>query len=237
MSLQFTHVHSLVCRLKTLRNLPAHCCAVALCCVTITWQRIFKGSLQVTIVNALFRMWLLTSDIFDRWCSDTTTQWISQPNFFGGTKIFEGLTRLILGEQQYILGDTASQSKKWLLFLKVWGHGPLRDVVSYCVKRSMSESIAVLPHVWKIHYSVRCECDQCAWVNSLIKLRKCRLLSHSIKLRDLLDIPLWKRGLWAVPSPRGALVGLSPPNKAPTSQIEICNTIKSFAFKPPCKNV
>jgi len=31
-------------------------------CVTITWQRIFKGSLQVTIINAFFRMWLSTSD-------------------------------------------------------------------------------------------------------------------------------------------------------------------------------
>jgi len=31
---------------------------------------IFKGSLQVAIVNAFFRMWLLTSDIFGRWCSD-----------------------------------------------------------------------------------------------------------------------------------------------------------------------
>ena len=34
---------------------------VALHCVTITWQQIFKGSLQVTIVNVLFHMWLLTS--------------------------------------------------------------------------------------------------------------------------------------------------------------------------------
>jgi len=89
MSLQFTHVHS-VCRLKKLRNLPAHCYAVALCCVTITWQRIFKVSLQVTIVNALFRMWLLTSDIFDRWCSVTVTQWRSQANFLGRSKKFGG---------------------------------------------------------------------------------------------------------------------------------------------------
>jgi len=55
----------------TLRNLRAHCSTVVLCCVTITWQRFFKGSLQVTIVSAFCRMWLLTSDIFGRWCSET----------------------------------------------------------------------------------------------------------------------------------------------------------------------
>ena len=52
-------------------KLGAHCSAVALCCLTITWQRIFKGSLQVTIVTAFFRMWLLTSNIFGRWYSET----------------------------------------------------------------------------------------------------------------------------------------------------------------------
>jgi len=66
-SLQFTHAHYFVCTL-TLRT---HCSTVALCCITITWQRIFKGSLQVTIINAFFRMWLLTSDIFGRWCRET----------------------------------------------------------------------------------------------------------------------------------------------------------------------
>jgi len=70
MSLQFTHGHSFVCRL-TLWNLLAHCSTVALCCVTITRQRAFKGLLQVTTVNAFFRIWLLTSDIFGRWCSET----------------------------------------------------------------------------------------------------------------------------------------------------------------------
>jgi len=53
----------------------------------------------------------------------------------------------MLGEQQHFLRDTASQSAKRLLILKIWGHGLLRYVVSYCVKRSMSESIAVLPQV------------------------------------------------------------------------------------------
>jgi len=62
MSLQFTHVHFFVCRLMTMRNLRAHCSTVALCCIAITWQRIFKGSFQVTIVNAFSAMWLLTSD-------------------------------------------------------------------------------------------------------------------------------------------------------------------------------
>jgi len=72
MSLQFTHVHSFACTL-TLRNLQARCSTVAHGCVTITWQRIFKGWLPVTIINALFRMWLFTSDIFSRRCSEAVT--------------------------------------------------------------------------------------------------------------------------------------------------------------------
>jgi len=48
------------------------------------------GLLQVTIVHALFRMWLLTSDIFDRWCSDTVTEWRSKPKIFFGAKNFAG---------------------------------------------------------------------------------------------------------------------------------------------------
>jgi len=79
---------------------------------------------------------------------------------------------LILGEQQYFLWDTASQSTKWLLIQKIWGHDPLdplatpmqwlqitvRHVVSYCVKRSTSESVAVLPQVRKIHYTEVWDC-------------------------------------------------------------------------------
>jgi len=46
--------------------------------------------------------------------------------------------------------------RKMTIFSKNFGgHGPLRDVVSYCVKRSINESIAMLPYAWKIHYSVR----------------------------------------------------------------------------------
>ena len=67
MSLQFTHVHSAY-RL-TLRNLRTHCSTASRSCVTITWQRIFNGSLPVTIINAFFGMWLLTSDFFGRWYS------------------------------------------------------------------------------------------------------------------------------------------------------------------------
>ena len=68
---------------QTLRNLQAHCSTVVLCWVTLTWQWIFKRSLQVTIVNALFLMWLLISDIFDSWCSDTVTLWRRQLKILG----------------------------------------------------------------------------------------------------------------------------------------------------------
>jgi len=34
----------------------------------------------------------------------------------------------------------------------------------------------------------------------------------------------------AVPSPRGALVGLAPPNKATSPQIETWNTINQWSF-------
>ena len=52
MSLQFTHVPSFACWGR-LRNLRADCSTVVLYYVTIIWQRIFKGSLQVTMVGVL----------------------------------------------------------------------------------------------------------------------------------------------------------------------------------------
>ena len=48
-------------------------------------------------------------------------------------------------------------------------------VVLYCVKRSMSVSVALLPHVWKPTVSIRLW-EWPIWVNSLIKLCLCRLL-------------------------------------------------------------
>ena len=140
---------------QTLRNLRAHCSVVALCCVTITWQRIFKGSLQVTIVNALFRTWVLTSHIFDRRCSNTMTQWRGQAKLFFRAKKFWGVKMFDFRRATlFSLGYRLSK-RRMTTHSKNRGHGPLRHVASYCVKRSMNESVAVLPQVWKIHYSVR----------------------------------------------------------------------------------
>ena len=89
-----------------------------------------KGLLQVTIVTAYFRAWLLTSNIFSRWCSETVT---------------------------------ADNGKAY---------------VSYNVKSSRGESVAMLPQVWKIHYSAR------LWPMCLseeVKLRLCRLLFTQYK--------------------------------------------------------
>jgi len=107
MSLQFTQVYSFVCK-RTLRNLRAHCSTVALCCVTITWQRIFIVSLKAT-VHAFFRMWLLTSDTFGRWCSETVTADNGKPRCF------------ILCEKkhEWICGN-ASTSLKNPLQCKMW---------------------------------------------------------------------------------------------------------------------
>ena len=52
----------------------------------------------------------------------------------------------------------------------------------YFAKRSMSESIAMLPQVWKIHY--KCECDQYAWVSNYICAG---FFSFNTKLRGLLE--------------------------------------------------
>jgi len=52
----------------------------------------------------------------------------------------------------------------------------------YFVKRSMSESVAMLPYVWKIHY--QCEWDQRAWVSNYASAG---FFSCSIKLRGLLE--------------------------------------------------
>jgi len=35
-----------------LRNWGAHCSTIGLCCVTITWQQIFEGAVEVTVVQA-----------------------------------------------------------------------------------------------------------------------------------------------------------------------------------------
>ena len=66
-------------RLQTqiLRNLPAHCSTVALCWVTITWGRIFKGSLEVTIVNVF--------SVFDWWPQTSLTG----DEFLAGQKIWQ----------------------------------------------------------------------------------------------------------------------------------------------------
>ena len=160
MSLQFTHVHSFVCRLKTIRY--ETCERVVLLLLLLRNNNMATNlkkvhfKLRFTIVNALFCMWLLTSDIFDRWCNDTVTQWGSQPKIFLGDQKIAGAKMFDFRRATVFFWNTASQSKKWLFILKVLGvRGPLRDVVSYCVKRSMNESVAVLPYVWNIHCGVR----------------------------------------------------------------------------------
>jgi len=47
----------------------------------------------------------------------------------------------------FFWGYRLSKRKMTTYSKTFWGHGPLRDVVPYCVKRSMSESVAVLPYV------------------------------------------------------------------------------------------
>jgi len=53
MSLQFTHVPSFACR-NGLRKSRADCYTVGLYWVTITWQQIFKSSLDITVAGVLF---------------------------------------------------------------------------------------------------------------------------------------------------------------------------------------
>ena len=54
-SLQFTHGRSFASKGSYLPNLQVDCFTVGLYCVTITWQRIFWCSLQVTISALTFR--------------------------------------------------------------------------------------------------------------------------------------------------------------------------------------
>jgi len=61
---------------------------------------------------------------------------------FGGAKMFD-FRRVTI----YFWGYSLSEQKMTTFSKNLWGHGPLRDVASYCVKRSMSESVAVLPYV------------------------------------------------------------------------------------------
>jgi len=48
-------------------------------------------------------------------------KWRSQPKIFWGAKNLGWMICLILGEQQYFVCVTASQSTKWLDLLKIWG--------------------------------------------------------------------------------------------------------------------
>jgi len=53
MSLQFTHVPSFACR-GGLQKSREDFSTVGLCCVTITWQQIFKSLLYITVAGVLF---------------------------------------------------------------------------------------------------------------------------------------------------------------------------------------
>jgi len=146
-------------------TLRAHCSTVALCFLTITWQRIFKGSLQVTVAKAFCRMWVLTSVIFGRWHRRCQEGPVSYPPIFGisihfvlwvaashtkycrSPKIKHFGSQNKFGLATLLQGDAARQ---WLLIT-------VRHLVLHCVKRSRGEAVAMLPlpQVWKIHYSVR----------------------------------------------------------------------------------
>jgi len=49
----------------------------------------------------------------------------------------------------FSLGYRLSKRKMTTCSKNLEGHGPLRHVVAYCVKRSMSESVAMLPHCYR----------------------------------------------------------------------------------------
>jgi len=95
-----------------------------------------KGSLQVTIV-IVFRMWLLTSDIFGRWCSETVVLFLSEffylLHFFIASSFSETVTtdndktRFILCEKQqgWIYGN-ASASLKNPLKCEIVTNAPVR---------------------------------------------------------------------------------------------------------------
>jgi len=53
----------------------------------------------------------------------------------------EGILRHVTVERRHLGGNLARQ---WLLTAE-------RHVVLYCVKKSMGESVAILPQNWKIH--------------------------------------------------------------------------------------
>jgi len=79
---------------------------------------------------------------------DAVAQWRSQPKFFWRTKKFGGDEMFDFRRATvYFWGYRHSKRKMTTFSKNVGGHGTLKDVVSYCVKRSMSDSVAVLPQV------------------------------------------------------------------------------------------
>ena len=61
--LQFAHVRSFACKGK-LRNLLADCSAVGLYCATVTWEWIFKRSLQVTSIGVFSHVTQAPTEFF-----------------------------------------------------------------------------------------------------------------------------------------------------------------------------
>jgi len=53
LSLQFNHISSFACR-GMVRNVRTDFSTVGFYCVPITWQQIVKGSLEVSVVGAVF---------------------------------------------------------------------------------------------------------------------------------------------------------------------------------------
>jgi len=71
---------------------------------------------------------------------------------------------LYYGSRRFVAWDCWTHSSRQVM---QWDSDKLiavSHVHLYFVKRSMSESVAMLPQVWKIHYW--CECDRCAWVSN-----------------------------------------------------------------------
>ena len=140
-------VHS--CPLLRLQTHVAKLASALFCCCSLLHNNYMASNLQRftarSIVNTFLSMYLLTSDMFGRWCSTTV------PADNGKTRCF-----IMCEKKQGWICSNASASKS----LK----NPLK-------------------------------CDHYAWVNSLIKLRLCRLLFVQCNTTWLVRNTFMK-GLW-----------------------------------------
>jgi len=155
--LQFTHVPSFACR-GGLRKSRADCPTDGLYCVTIPWQQTCEGLLYITVAGVLLHETVERTH-HGRQARNQLGTSGGAKSFPRGTQIFWTMSNIFkLCVIHFSRGGKNFSAPPWL---RAFWQIMQRDsdmLIAVChvnlhfVKRSMSESVAMLTQVWKIHY-------------------------------------------------------------------------------------